>query len=102
MNDAGWAPSSFVSSRSQRVSKASTARPEDYMDVEDYAEVMAGGKALVTRKEFEGAVAVASNAPASAASIVSTAVSAQATLSALIAPARVRTLTPTLSSSSSS
>ena len=53
---AGWAPSTFVSSRKQRAQRGEQ-RAEDFMDEEDLAE-QADGQRLVARASFAGQGAV--------------------------------------------
>ena len=48
----GWAPSSFISSRSKKNENASLQRPEDFMDDEDFEEYGIAPKRLVTKQEF--------------------------------------------------
>ncbi|KZT00580.1 uncharacterized protein LAESUDRAFT_764494 [Laetiporus sulphureus 93-53] len=48
----GWAPSTFVSSRSGRA-KAKVARPEDFMDEEDLAELREGRKLVDESEEMD-------------------------------------------------
>lgn len=48
----GWAPSTFVSSRSGRA-KQKAARPEDFMDEEDLAELRDSKKLVDENEEME-------------------------------------------------
>lgn len=48
----GWAPSTFVSSRSDRTNKK-TARPEDFMDEEDLAELRDNQKLVGSTDEMD-------------------------------------------------
>ena len=48
----GWTPSTFVSSRSDRA-KTKTARPEDFMDEEDLAELRDSQKLVDTNEEMD-------------------------------------------------
>lgn len=48
----GWAPSTFISSRSDRA-KAKAARPEDFMDEEDLAELRESRKLVDENEEME-------------------------------------------------
>ncbi|KAH9926919.1 uncharacterized protein B0H18DRAFT_875905 [Fomitopsis serialis] len=48
----GWAPSTFVSSRTERA-KAKAARPEDFMDEEDLAELQDGRKLVDEHEEMD-------------------------------------------------
>lgn len=48
----GWAPSTFVSSRSDRA-KAKAARPEDFMDEEDLAELRESRKLVDENEEMD-------------------------------------------------
>ena len=48
----GWAPSTFVSSRGDRA-KARAARPEDFMDEEDLAELREGRKLVDEHEEMD-------------------------------------------------
>ena len=48
----GWAPSTFVSSRGDRA-KARAARPEDFMDEEDLAEMQEGRKLVDEHEEMD-------------------------------------------------
>ena len=53
----GWAPSTFVSSRSKRHEKegASVQRPEDFMDEEDFSEHGIAPRKLKTTSNFKAA-----------------------------------------------
>lgn len=48
----GWTPSTFVSSRSDRV-KQKGSRPEDFMDEEDLAELKEGRNLVDTNDEMD-------------------------------------------------
>ncbi|KZP28739.1 hypothetical protein FIBSPDRAFT_927491 [Athelia psychrophila] len=48
----GWTPQTFVSSRSDRA-KAKSARPEDFMDDEDLAELREGRELIDTNEEMD-------------------------------------------------
>jgi G patch domain-containing protein 1 len=48
----GWTPSTFVSSRSDRA-KQKKARPEDFMDEEDLAELAENRKLVDTTEEMD-------------------------------------------------
>ena len=48
----GWTPSTFVSSRSDRAKKK-TARPEDFMDEEDLAEMRENQKLVDEHEEMD-------------------------------------------------
>ena len=48
----GWSPATFVSSRTDRASKKQ-ARPEDYMDDEDLAEMKDAQKLVDTEQESD-------------------------------------------------
>ena len=48
----GWTPSTFVSSRSERAKKQQ-ARPEDFMDEEDLAELRESRKLVDENEEME-------------------------------------------------
>ncbi len=48
----GWAPSTFVSSRGDRA-KQKVARPEDFMDEEDLAELRDSQKLVDTTEETD-------------------------------------------------
>lgn len=48
----GWTPSTFISSRSDRA-KAKQARPEDFMDEEDLAELKESRKLVDTTEEHD-------------------------------------------------
>ena len=48
----GWAPSTFVSSRSDRA-KQKAARPEDFMDEEDLAELRDSKKLVDENEEMD-------------------------------------------------
>ncbi|CCM02643.1 uncharacterized protein FIBRA_04747 [Fibroporia radiculosa] len=48
----GWTPSTFISSRGDRA-KAKTARPEDFMDEEDLAELQEGRKLVDEHDEMD-------------------------------------------------
>ena len=48
----GWTPATFVSSRSDRA-KARAARPEDFMDEEDLAEMQEGRKLVDEHEEMD-------------------------------------------------
>lgn len=58
----GWAPSTFVSSRSDRA-KARASRPEDFMDEEDLAEVRADQKLVSEHDEMDIVGATRSEQP---------------------------------------
>lgn len=51
----GWTPSTFVSSRSARAGKQA-ARPEDFMDEEDLAELKNSQKLVDTTESASGAL----------------------------------------------
>lgn len=51
-SSAGWTPSTFVSSRTDRA-KQNTARPEDFMDEEDLAELAESRKLVDTHEEMD-------------------------------------------------
>ena len=48
----GWTPATFVSSRSDRAKKKA-ARPEDFMDEEDLAELREGRKLVDEHEEMD-------------------------------------------------
>ncbi|KAK2854349.1 hypothetical protein Q5P01_007010 [Channa striata] len=83
----GWTPSTFVSSRQQKAEKHH-ARPEDYMDEEDFSEHGIAPREITTSEEFSSSRRDEAREKARAVSAQSSLIPGDTLLEELIAPAR--------------
>ncbi|XP_074523404.1 G patch domain-containing protein 1 [Halichoeres trimaculatus] len=84
----GWAPSTFVSSRQQKAEKHQ-ARPEDFMDEEDFSEHGIAPSEITTSKEFTSSRRDAVKEKARAVNAQAALIPGDTFLEELIAPARL-------------
>ncbi|XP_034535760.1 G patch domain-containing protein 1 isoform X2 [Notolabrus celidotus] len=85
----GWAPSTFVSSRQQKPDKQHHARPEDFMDDEDFGEHGIAPREITTSLEFTSSRRDAVKEKARAVNAQSALIPGDTLLEELIAPARL-------------
>ncbi|XP_063738289.1 G patch domain-containing protein 1 isoform X2 [Eleginops maclovinus] len=83
----GWAPSTFVSSREQK-SEKQNARPEDFMDEEDFGEHGIAPSQISTSQEFTSSRRDKTRETARAVNAQSALIPGDTTLKQLIAPTR--------------
>ncbi|XP_034385421.1 G patch domain-containing protein 1 isoform X2 [Cyclopterus lumpus] len=83
----GWAPSTFVSSRQQKAEKHN-ARPQDFMDEEDFGEHGIAPSEISTSQEFTSSRRDATREKARAVSAQAAVIPGDTLLEELIAPAR--------------
>uniref|UniRef100_A0AAX7TCA6 G-patch domain-containing protein n=1 Tax=Astatotilapia calliptera TaxID=8154 RepID=A0AAX7TCA6_ASTCA len=83
----GWAPSAFVSSRQQKAEKHH-ARPEDFMDEEDFSEHGIAPREITTSQEFSSSRRDEAGEKARAISAQAALIPGDTLLEELIAPAR--------------
>ncbi|XP_037548305.1 G patch domain-containing protein 1 [Nematolebias whitei] len=84
----GWTPSTFVSSRQQKAEKHH-ARPEDFMDEEDFSEHGIAPKEITTSQEFSSSRRDEAAEKAKAVSAQAALIPGDTLLEELIAPARL-------------
>ncbi|TDH17501.1 hypothetical protein EPR50_G00009630 [Perca flavescens] len=84
----GWAPSTFVSSRQQKVEKKHHARPEDFMDEEDFGEHGIAPREITTSQEFSSSRRDAAGEKARAVHAQAALIPGDTLLEELIAPSR--------------
>uniref|UniRef100_A0A3B4WGV7 G patch domain containing 1 n=1 Tax=Seriola lalandi dorsalis TaxID=1841481 RepID=A0A3B4WGV7_SERLL len=83
----GWAPSTFVSSRQQKAEK-NHARPEDFMDEEDFSEHGIAPREITTSQEFSSSRRDEAREKARAVNAQAALIPGDTLLEELIAPAR--------------
>ncbi|XP_034038819.1 G patch domain-containing protein 1 [Thalassophryne amazonica] len=83
----GWAPSGFVSSRQQKAEKLS-ARPEDFMDEEDFSEHGIAPRQITTSHEFSSSRRDDAQEKAKAVSAQTALIPGDTLLEELISPAK--------------
>ncbi|XP_022605967.1 G patch domain-containing protein 1 [Seriola dumerili] len=83
----GWAPSTFVSSRQQKAEK-NHARPEDFMDEEDFSEHGIAPREITTSQEFSSSRRDEAREKARAVNAQTALIPGDTLLEELIAPAR--------------
>ncbi|XP_040015880.2 G patch domain-containing protein 1 isoform X1 [Gasterosteus aculeatus] len=83
----GWAPSTFVSSRQQKAGKQN-ARPEDFMDEEDFGEHGIAPSEISTSQEFTSSRRDATREKARAVNAQAALITGDTLLEELIAPTR--------------
>ncbi|XP_033989182.1 G patch domain-containing protein 1, partial [Trematomus bernacchii] len=83
----GWAPSTFVSSRQQK-SEKQNARPEDFMDEEDFGEHGIAPSQIRTSQEFTSSRTDKTRETARAVNAQNSVITGDTKLEELIAPAR--------------
>ncbi|KAK5909108.1 hypothetical protein CgunFtcFv8_017109 [Champsocephalus gunnari] len=83
----GWAPSTFVSSRQQK-SEKQNARPEDFMDEEDFGEHGIAPSQIKTSQEFTSSRTDKTRETARAVNAQNSVITGDTKLEELIAPAR--------------
>ncbi|XP_066510222.1 G patch domain-containing protein 1-like [Hoplias malabaricus] len=83
----GWTPSTFVSSRQQKADRQ-TARPEDFMDDEDFGEHGIAPREITTTEDFASGRADRIKEKAKAISSLTAPIPGDTLLEELIAPAR--------------
>ncbi|GLD55669.1 G patch domain-containing protein 1 isoform X2, partial [Lates japonicus] len=83
----GWAPSTFVSSRQQKADQHH-ARPEDFMDEEDFSEHGIAPREITTSQEFSSSRRDAAREKARAINAQTALIPGDTLLEELIAPAR--------------
>ncbi|MEQ2274401.1 G patch domain-containing protein 1, partial [Xenotaenia resolanae] len=83
----GWTPSTFVSSRQQKADKHH-ARPEDFMDEEDFSEHGIAPREITTSQEFSSSRRDEAAEKARAVSAQAALIPGDTLLEELIAPAR--------------
>ncbi|KAF1393321.1 hypothetical protein PFLUV_G00037870 [Perca fluviatilis] len=84
----GWAPSTFVSSRQQKVEKKHHARPEDFMDEEDFGEHGIAPREITTSQEFSSSRRDAAGEKARAVHAQAALIPGDTLLEELITPTR--------------
>ncbi|MED6253441.1 G patch domain-containing protein 1, partial [Ataeniobius toweri] len=84
----GWTPSTFVSSRQQKADKHH-ARPEDFMDEEDFSEHGIAPREITTSQEFSSSRRDEAAEKARAVSAQAALIPGDTLLEELIAPARL-------------
>ncbi|KAK2920489.1 G patch domain-containing protein 1 [Channa argus] len=83
----GWTPSTFLSSRQQKAEKPN-ARPEDFMDEEDFGEHGIAPREITTSQEFSSSRRDEAREKARAVNAQSALITGDTLLEELIAPAR--------------
>ncbi|XP_059214051.1 G patch domain-containing protein 1 isoform X2 [Centropristis striata] len=84
----GWAPSTFVSSRQQKAEKQN-ARPEDFMDEEDFGEHGIAPREITTSQEFTSSRRDATREKARAVNAQTALIPGDTLLEEMITPARL-------------